>query len=234
MEARKSGSGIDGVTSSALPRFNEGDVLLLDAPTRRLGARACRAVIESAEGDTLRIMIGGHLATRAASALVPGNRVWTAFQHESGVYTFASTIVTRLSDAPLRFVVRIPNDARQLDERRQARRAIRLPVTLFVPGDDGFEVHHTVTDDIGGGGFSCSRVTPMSVGDEIGVSVELPEGPLDAMARLVNLRYWDLPDADPQAHFEFIDLPDGHTERVSRVVLEPRAAEPNGPGPVQR
>ncbi len=232
MEARESWSGNDGVRS-ALPRFNEGDVLLVDAPSRRLGARTCRAVIESVEGDTVRIVIGGHLATRAASGLVPCMRVWTAFQHDSGVFTFAATIVTRLSDAPLRFVVRIPSDAGQLDERRQARRTVRLPVTLFVPGDDGFELHRTVTDDIGGGGFSCARITTVTVGDEIGVSVELPEGPLDAMARVVSVRHWDLPDPEPRAHFEFIDLPEVHTERVRRVVVIPGGAEPAGHGTVQ-
>jgi PilZ domain len=221
MEARESGS--DGVMSSALPRFDEGDVLLIDAPARRLGgARTCRAVIESIDGDTVRVVVGGGpLAGRAAAGLDVGMRVWTVFQHHSGVFTFATTVAARVSDSPLRLVLRLPGAADQLDERRHARRAVRLGLSMFVPGDDGFEVHHTVTDDLGGGGFSCPMISPLAVGDEVGVSIELPEGPLDVMARVVGIRDWDLPDSMPRAHLEFIDLPEGHTERVRRVVASP-------------
>jgi hypothetical protein len=134
-------------------------------------------------------------------------------------------VAAKVSEAPLRFVLRLPSDGGLLDERRQSRRPVRLPVSVFLPGSDGFELHHTVTDDLGGGGFSCPVIAPMTVGDEIGVSLDLPEGPLDAMARVVSIRDWDLPDATPRAHFEFVDLPPGHTERVRRVVVEPTSTE---------
>jgi hypothetical protein len=91
-------------------------------------------------------------------------------------------------------------------------------VTLYVAGEDGFTAHVTSTDDIGAGGFSCPAPADVRPGDEIGISLDLPEGRLDALARIVNLRTWDLPDGQPRAHVQFVDLTAGSVERVGRFV----------------
>ena len=198
--------------------MRSGDVLLVDVPGRTSGPRTLRAVIESIEGDTVRVVLGGRFAGRASEQLWPGMRTWAGYQHDTGVYTVAATVAARLDERPLRLVLRIPSEAQRVDERSDPRRRAVVPVTIYVAGEDGFAVHLTSTEDIGGGGFSCPAPDGVHPGDEVGISLDLPEGRLDALARIVTVRTWDLPDARPRAHVQFVDLEAGHVERVGRFV----------------
>jgi hypothetical protein len=201
-----------------------GDVLLVDVPGTSSGARTCRTVIESVDGDTVRVALTGRWSGRASAVLLPGLRTWAGFQHASGVYTVAATVAARVNGHPLRVVLRIPSQVERIDERADPRRRAAVPVTLYVAGEDGFTAHATSTDDIGGGGFSCPAPPDVQAGDEVGISLDLPEGRLDALARIVTVRTWDLPDSRPRAHVQFIDLTAGSVERVGRFVEDESAA----------
>jgi hypothetical protein len=201
-----------------------GDVLLVDLPGRATGARTCPTLIESVDGDTVRVVLAGRWSGRAAADLLPGLRTWAGFQHPSGVYTVSATVAARVEDHPLRIVLRIPSQVERLDERTDPRRQAAVPVTVYVAGEDGFTAHATSTDDIGGGGFSCPAPPDVRPGDEVGISLDLPEGRLDALARIVSVRTWDLPDQRARAHVQFIDLTAGSVERVDRFVEDENAA----------
>jgi hypothetical protein len=211
------------LVSSPIP-FRVGDVLLVDVPERpAAGARTCRSIIESVEGDTVRVVFASRWSGRAAADLLPGLRTWAGFQHRSGVYTVAATVAARIEEHPLRIVLRIPGRVDRIDDRTDPRRQAAVPVTLYVAGEDGFTAHVTSTDDLGPGGFSCPAPADVRAGDEIGVSLDLPEGRLDALARIVTLRTWDLPDERPRAHVQFVDLTAGSVERVGRFVADDAA-----------
>jgi hypothetical protein len=199
-----------------------GDVLLVDVPRQTAGTRTCRSVIEAVEGDTVRVVLASRW-TGVAADLLPGLCTWAGFQHESGVYTVAATVAARIDEHPVRIVLRIPSQATRIDERTDPRREAAVPVTLYVAGEDGFTAHTTSTDDIGAGGFSCPAPADVRAGDEVGISLDLPEGRLDALARIVTVRTWGLPDEQPRAHVQFVDLTPGSVERVGRFVEDDAA-----------
>ena len=124
----------------------------------------------------------------------------------------------------MRIVLRIPSQVDRIDDRIDPRRPAAVPVTIYVAGEDGFTAHPTSTEDIGGGGFSCPAPADVRPGDEVGISLDLPEGRLDALARVVSVRTWGLPDAQPRAHVQFVDLAAGSVERVGRFLTDAEAA----------
>src|SRR5690242_2157387 len=120
-----------------------GDVLLVDVPDPIDGPRTRRAVIESVQGDTVRVALCGVFGTRAYDQLCPELRVWAAYRHDTGVYTMTATVAARLDERPLRVVLRIASHVDRQDDRAELRRRTTVPVTIYVAGTHGFTPHTT-------------------------------------------------------------------------------------------
>jgi hypothetical protein len=207
--------------------FRIGDVLLVDVPRRGMGPRTCRGIVESFEGDTVRVVLGSSDADPASESLRPGLRTWAGFQHDSGVFTMAATVAARVDGEPVRLVLRIPERVARLDDRRTPRLRVAVPLHLVILRDDGVDVHDGGTDDVGPGGFSCAVPPGAAPGTEVGVTLALPDGPLEAAARLVTTQTWGLADARPRGHFAFLALGPADTDRLAGFV-----ARGGAPGPV--
>jgi c-di-GMP-binding flagellar brake protein YcgR len=145
------------------------------------GAERVETVLTEVEEDGVVLEV--REGASVGAALGPGTEVQLEWLVSRGLKRMAGTVVGRLPGAVIRFEVRPNGQADVIQRREDVRVAVEVPVVARPKPGEPAEGR---TRDLSGGGMLVDLPVDLERGDEVPMTLELPdERPIEVVARVV-------------------------------------------------
>jgi len=185
------------------PEVNERVLVQLGDRDEPLGSR-----VEDVHSDAIAIAIPSD--GKVTYVLPVGTTLGVEWLTPRGLVSFTGRVSERANTGVPVLVVR-PVTAAVITQRREfVRTELVLPAVVRLPS--GVSVPAT-TLDISGGGARVSGPGDLDAGTLVGLRLELPSGPLDAVARVVR-------SEEGVTALAFVEVDDEERERLISIVFD--------------